>query len=234
MVGNKQLPKLHKHFELFYLNRLHFLGKQKLNKQEQNQQQQMFKPKLSKKTVEIAQNYRNKVADQINEKQLSTFDWLAATGNKEEWRKHAQQILNEEEMKECTFKPQIPKDDLSKSTYSRLDQTGLTSQRPKYEELYDRAKTKKARADKTKEEYEFERNKEQCTFQPQIKHAAVRSTHVPNQDSSSGNTHLQKYHDRMKKAREEAERKKRFTERGEVMPSELQRKTLNRDLQPEE
>jgi hypothetical protein len=49
----------------------------------------MFKPKLSKKTVEIAANYRKKVADQINEKQLSTFDWLAATGNKEEWRKHA-------------------------------------------------------------------------------------------------------------------------------------------------
>jgi len=34
----------------------------------------------------------------------------------------------------------------------------------------------------------------------------------------------------MKKAREEADRKKKFTERGEVMPSELQRKTLNRDL----
>jgi hypothetical protein len=87
-VGNKQLPKLHKHFELFYLNRLHFLGRQKHTKAEPNPD--MFKPKLSKKTVEIAANYRKKVADQINEKQLSTFDWLAATGNKEEWRKHAQ------------------------------------------------------------------------------------------------------------------------------------------------
>jgi len=27
VVGNKQLSKLHKHFELFYLNRLHFLGR---------------------------------------------------------------------------------------------------------------------------------------------------------------------------------------------------------------
>jgi hypothetical protein len=95
------------------------LGKQKQNKNEPAPD--MFKPKLSKKTVEIAANYRKKVADQINEKQLSTFDWLAATGTKEEWRKHAQQILNEEEMKECTFKPTLPKEDLSKSTYSRLD-----------------------------------------------------------------------------------------------------------------
>jgi hypothetical protein len=137
-------------------------------------------------------------------------------------------------MKECTFKPTLPKEDLSKSTYSKLDQTGLTTGRPKYEELYDKAKTKKARQDKTKEEYEFERNKEQCTFQPQIKHAAVRSTHLPNQDSASNNAHMQKYQDRMKKAREEADRKKKFTERGEVMPSELIRKGNNKDLESEE
>lgn len=74
--------------------------------------------------MEIASNYRNKVAEQINEQKLSTFDWLAATGNKEEWRKHAKQILNEEEMKECTFKPALPNDhngDLSKSVLSKAD-----------------------------------------------------------------------------------------------------------------
>jgi hypothetical protein len=30
---------------------------------------------------------------------------LAAAGNKEAWREHAKKILDEEEMKECTFKP---------------------------------------------------------------------------------------------------------------------------------
>jgi len=85
-VGSKQVSKLHKHFELFYLNRLQFLGKSKGKVQGTESQ---FKPKLSKKTVEIAQNYRNKVAEQIEDQQLSTFDWLAATGNKAEWRKHA-------------------------------------------------------------------------------------------------------------------------------------------------
>lgn len=61
-------------------------------------------------------------------------------------------------MKECTFKPQIPKEDLSKSTFSHMNVT--QSGRPKYEELYDKAKQKKLRQDKTKEEYEFERDKE--------------------------------------------------------------------------
>jgi hypothetical protein len=86
-ICESDLPKVHKHFELFYLNRLHYLGKQKAQVHVPTND---FKPKLNKKTVEIAENYRNKVADQINENKLSTFDWLAATGNKEEWRKHAQ------------------------------------------------------------------------------------------------------------------------------------------------
>jgi len=71
-------------------------------------------------------------------------------------------------MKECTFKPKLPKEDLSKSTVSKLDHTA-GSHAPKYEELYNRAKGKKARQDKTKEEYEYERDKEQCTFQPQLR-----------------------------------------------------------------
>jgi len=67
-------------------------------------------------------------------------------------------------MKECTFKPDIPKDDLSKSIYSKLDST--TSGKQRCEELYDKARQKRARQDKTKEEYEFERARDECTFQP--------------------------------------------------------------------
>lgn len=134
-------------------------------------------------------------------------------------------------MKECTFKPNIPKEDLSKSVMSKLDQTGVTNTQPKYEELYNRAKAKKGRQDKTKEEYEYERNKEECTFQPSIKPnmAAMRSK--ANVSVNLNNEDLNKYQDRMNKAREERERKKKFTERGEVMPSELVRKPLNSDIE---
>jgi hypothetical protein len=30
---------------------------------------------------------------------------LAAAGNKEQWREHAKKIIDDEQMKECTFKP---------------------------------------------------------------------------------------------------------------------------------
>lgn len=48
---------------------------------------------------------------------------------------------------------------------------------------------------------------------------------------SLSTVHQQKYQDRMKKAREENDRKKKFTERGEVMPSELVRKNQDLDIE---
>jgi len=41
---------------------------------------------LNENTAHIAAKYRQKVAEQIKEDKVSTFEWLAATGNKEAWR----------------------------------------------------------------------------------------------------------------------------------------------------
>jgi hypothetical protein len=38
---------------------------------------------------------------------ISTFDWLSeGNSHKEVWLEHAKKIIDEERMKECTFKPQ--------------------------------------------------------------------------------------------------------------------------------
>ena len=66
-----------------------------------------FQPNISKKTNHIAANYRSKIAESINEQKITTVEWLAATGNKEVWRENAKQLLYEEEMKKCTFKPHV-------------------------------------------------------------------------------------------------------------------------------
>ena len=66
-----------------------------------------FKPQLSKTTEVIASKYREKLAEQVNDQKIETFEWLAAQGNKEEWRQQAKQVIDQEELKECTFKPQI-------------------------------------------------------------------------------------------------------------------------------
>ena len=64
-------------------------------------------PKISQNSSDIANHYRQKIASQINEDKLHTFEWLAASGGKEEWIRSAQDIMEKEELKNCTFKPQI-------------------------------------------------------------------------------------------------------------------------------
>jgi hypothetical protein len=52
------------------------------------------------------------VAEQINEENINTFQWLAAAGSKQAWKEQAKQILEEEELKHCTFKPNIQHKDV--------------------------------------------------------------------------------------------------------------------------
>ena len=62
--------------------------------QKASQQQYNYKPQLNENSSHIAAKYRQKVADQIKEEKLSTFEWLSAAGNKEAWRQQAKQILD--------------------------------------------------------------------------------------------------------------------------------------------
>jgi phage terminase small subunit len=101
------MGRLHKHFEVLYINKLHAIGKNiNINKARMElEDHNTYKPELSTKSEKISAEYRQKIAKQINEKELKSIDWLSATGNKDQWREHAKKIIEAEEMKECTFKP---------------------------------------------------------------------------------------------------------------------------------
>jgi hypothetical protein len=73
------------------------------------------------------------VADQINEENLTTFDWLSTAGNKEAWRQHAKQILDAEEMKECTFKPVLKNEKVDLQRSMMQANTSQLGVQPKYE-----------------------------------------------------------------------------------------------------
>ena len=68
-------------------------------------------------------------------------------------------------MKECTFKPDRP---TNKAATSNNPPTEATQGPAKYEQLYALSKVPKNKQDKTKEDYEWERNKEELTFAPKI------------------------------------------------------------------
>jgi hypothetical protein len=45
--------------------------------------------------------------NQLDQQKINTFEWLAdGAVYKEVWREHARKIVEEERMRECTFKPQ--------------------------------------------------------------------------------------------------------------------------------
>lgn len=74
-------------------------------------------------------------------------------------------MLDDERMKECTFKPQMV------TTVSLKASTRKEPEKSKrYEELYALAKTQqhKDKTDKSKEDYEYEKNKGELTFQPKL------------------------------------------------------------------
>ena len=94
--------------------------------------------------MEIAKSYRKKVAEQINESQISTFDWLTAAGNKDSWREGAKILLQTEELKECTFRPNIKPSTESQMSVRRSSRGTsrdiLSTSVEKCAQLYQRAK----------------------------------------------------------------------------------------------
>jgi hypothetical protein len=67
------------------------------------------------------------------------------------------------------------------------------------------------RTDKSKTDYEFERNEKECTFAPKVKSTFVSKGGPP----AVVDKYTQKQIDRLNKAREEKERIQSFKQRGE-------------------
>lgn len=104
---------------------------------------------------------------------IDTFNWLAdgAAVYKEAWREQAKKVLDDERMKECTFKPQmVATVSLRAATRKEPAAAGEEQKTKRYEELYALAKNQqhKDKTDKSKEDYEYEKNKGELTFQPKL------------------------------------------------------------------
>ncbi len=215
--------KISKHFKLFYLNRIRYIG---LREKPRNEKAQMdmdremtFQPEISEQTENYAQRYRQRIADAYEGKQVTVLDILTAETNKAQWIEETKKELEEEERKNCTFKPKtnnyVPRHNPdesnaeSQTTYGLREGTG-----DKCFDLYQLSLLKrKQKEDKSSEEVEFEKNKNELTFQPNLqkkKPKTANKRHKVNQRSVMDNI------ERMRRAREEREFKRAMTERGYV------------------
>lgn len=110
------------------------------------------------------------------------------------------------EKKEETFQPKV-----NKKTNQRLVNPGSYTTGNKHIDLYNRAATRADQKQATKEELEYQRSKEECKFKPKINKKAYTSKDTPkNLEEFYG---FDKFKQRLAKAREEAEFKKKMTER---------------------
>eukprot|EP00347_Sterkiella_histriomuscorum_P021877 403332451 len=107
-LESHECPKIQKQFNQLYTNRTHYQALFKEYKRlERDQQSNLnFRPSLNPKSREMADQKRQKVEQAQNTK-LTTLDWLSQPQKSPQWREKAKSILNEEEEKQCTFRPNI-------------------------------------------------------------------------------------------------------------------------------
>lgn len=133
------------------------------------------------------------------------MDILTAQTNKDQWIEETKKELADKEQEECTFHP------LTNEQVQISPDESIQSSGDKCFDLYHLARAKAPKKDKSKDEYEVEKNAEECTFQPNINKSNKRpdsKPHYVNQRS------IQETLDRMKRGREERDYKKKMTERG--------------------
>ena len=203
-------PKISKHFKLMYLNRIRHSGdrtKRKMMRIESEVNQNCtFQPVLTENTQNLANQYREKIAQSCEGGKITVLDLLTAQTSKEQWIEEAKKELAYKESQEWTFHPVT-----NENFVVKQDETTQSSG-DKCFDLYQLAHTKKKnKIDKTKEEYDIEKNGNECTFAPTINKEVKREDDQPHYVNQRS---IQENYDRMKRAREEREFKKRMTERG--------------------
>jgi hypothetical protein len=64
-LRDDEVNQFQKHFEPFYLNRIQFLGKEANLKKTTNKNHFSFHPQLNKNSVNLAKNYKKRIAESI-------------------------------------------------------------------------------------------------------------------------------------------------------------------------
>lgn len=105
------------------------------------------------------------MSEKLNVQKTDVVSWLYNSNSaREQWLKHQQDKLAEDSAKECTFKPKINKRESGGKAKFRIKQDDV------FNELYQKAKRERMKksTERTTEEIEYEKQKDQCTFHPDL------------------------------------------------------------------
>jgi hypothetical protein len=173
-----------------------------------------FIPKVNKNTDMLYNNYRKRLLNDYRNSGLSEsniseyYKIIEKKNNMKEvlYQKHKAE-REETELKQCTFKPKLTKyeGELLSNNLTREERFGLM-----YKKGVDLVKNKKNRPT---EEYEYDKNIEECTFKPKI--ASFNNNNLDNKYYNKED--YIEFNERMKRGRVEKEIKDSVNMRGEYI-----------------
>ncbi|CAD8122345.1 unnamed protein product [Paramecium sonneborni] len=212
----EETKKIQKQFDILYRNRLGCEELKKTNWKDENP----YKPQILEQSKQLASQFREKLLEEsanlidnqlikvnIPENgQISHADLLVLQQKTVEYHKEQKkQEIIQQELDKCPFKPQLlnsQNNDERKSSSKKQD---------KYLQLYSLAKPATQKRDRTTEEIEYEKQLEECTFQPDLSN---KTNQQQKSDSHYVNKNVDKTVQRMKQARQRREEVQGMLERG--------------------
>lgn len=213
----EETKKIQKQFDILYRNRLTSEELKKSSWRDENP----YKPQVLASSVQMANQYRERLleetaalidGEQIKVKipengQITHADLLVLQKKTQQYQMELRKKqLEDEELSKCTFKPQVQGGE---------QQADPTKGYQKAFQLYALAKPAISKRDRTSEEIEYERQIEECTFQPGVS-KQFNSSRVSISSSQCGyvNKDVDKTIIRMREARRKREQVNAMLERG--------------------
>lgn len=226
-VNDTQGKKIHRTFELWYENRLSVTNKSYLNRSFKHNEDFSFHPQLNKSSSKLASDYRKKRSDSAGPHN-QYIEYLINEKKKTlEKNEKLKREKEEQEYESCTFRPKTT----SIPSTSRAGSTTRSNKRESLSEEYLKtvsdpsakihrtdvlyqfskvAQDKKTKRIRNPEDVEIEKNKDECTFAPDIKASSKSVTNLS--ISASEAKGVSQLIERLRKARADNELVKIMTE----------------------
>jgi len=135
-----------------------------LKKQMQNSIKRVSSPQMCLKSKVMAEKQLKQLKQELGDQDYTVLMLKKREKEVAETRKKRQE-KEEREMKECKFQPSISKAS-SSLAQSRKSQSRITDLKNVFNDLHKSQLKKQGYAGKTSEQVEFERSKDEMTFQP--------------------------------------------------------------------
>ncbi|CAD8112021.1 unnamed protein product [Paramecium sonneborni] len=212
----EETKKIQKQFDILYRNRLGCEELKKTNWKDENP----YKPQILAQSKQLASQFREKLLEETatlidnqlikvnipENGQISHADLLVLQKKAVEYHKEQKkQEIMQQELDKCPFKPQLL------NSQNNEERKSQQKKQDKHLQLYSLAKPQTQKRDRTTEEIEYEKQLEECTFQPDLQ---TKTNQQQKQDSHYVNKDVDKTVQRMKQARQRREEVQGMLERG--------------------